>query len=667
MRRNELVNLWNHASVKVMDVRHQIVQPTDIFSYSSLPSSMFVYAVRGQAEVLLDELVYSVNGCHVIHGGKGQALEIVPQKTEFEFYILFYKAVIPLPCRQEIKSLLETRNWFLLSYDFVPQQSIVLLDKLEKLQDIWQQVTDTAVQPLYAKALFQLFVAELLEQMHGTEEGGESGDLVWQAKQFIHSHYSEPITLEAIAQKLRYSVPYLSKQFKQQTGYSPIDYLIRVRLDKAKALLMRTEASLQAIAEGVGYSDLSYFIRAFKKHTGVTPGQFKEQAETALWEAGSEYPVKRLRSSLVQTSPRYYNLFNNENHYRKGEGERVQLFRNGTKGKMHKLMLGLALLLSACSGTGNGGTVNSSPPQSTQQSTEVATSASTTASPQSAKQQWPRTYVDATGKEVVIAKQPQRVVVTHFGMMEYFFALETPPIASTLAERMLGSFETLKPYAKTASVKDIGEVTTPNLELMTELEPDLIVAFSGTHNDVYEDLSHISTVAMINNTEERTWAQTLREYAKLIGKEQLAEEYITKLEALMAEARGKMAAKKDKTVTFLRASGDGNTFYVLDDNDVSYAFDDKSGLGLKPPGQYKLEGDVVSLEGVTVLDPDYIFLVDYLDNVDTTLAELNKSKVWNSLKAVKAKHVYPLDVSISTKGPLAVEYTTKELLRVLSE
>ncbi|MDN4093076.1 ABC transporter substrate-binding protein [Brevibacillus agri] len=331
----------------------------------------------------------------------------------------------------------------------------------------------------------------------------------------------------------------------------------------------------------------------------------------------------------------------------------MQLFRNGTKGKMHKLMLGLALLLSACSSPGNGGAVNSSPPQSTQQTTEASAAAN---AQQAKQQQWPRTYVDATGKEVVIAKQPQRVAVTHFGMMEYFFALETPPIASTLAERMLGSFETLKPYAKTATVKDIGEVTTPNLELMTELEPDLIVAFSGTHNDVYEDLSHISTVAMINNTEERTWAETLREYAKLICKEQLAEDYITKLEALMAEAGEKLAAKKDKTVTFLRASGDGSTFYVLDDNDVSYAFDEKSGLGLKPPGQYKLEGDVVSLEGITVLDPDYIFLVDYLDNMDTTLAELNKSKVWQSL-----------NVSISTKGPLAVEYTTKELLRVLAE
>ncbi|GED25662.1 hypothetical protein BAG01nite_17640 [Brevibacillus agri] len=173
----------------------------------------------------------------------------------------------------------------------------------------------------------------------------------------------------------------MSRLFKQQTGHSPIDYLISVRLDRAKALLAQTDASLQEVAEGVGYSDLSYFIRAFKKHTGVTPGQFKEQAASV--RAGSEYPVKRLRSSLVRISPHNYNLFNNENHYRKGEGEKVQLFRNGTKGKMHKLMLGLALLLSACSSPGNGGAVNSSPPQSTQQTTE----ASAAANAQQAKQQ----------------------------------------------------------------------------------------------------------------------------------------------------------------------------------------------------------------------------------------------------------------------------------------
>ncbi|NRS20167.1 ABC transporter substrate-binding protein [Brevibacillus sp. HB1.4B] len=250
--------------------------------------------------------------------------------------------------------------------------------------------------------------------------------------------------------------------------------------------------------------------------------------------------------------------------------------------------------------------------------------------------------------------------------MEYFFALETPPIASTLADRMLTTFETLKPYASTATVKDIGEVRTPNLEMMADLNPDLIVAFSGTHNEVYADLSSISPVAMINNTEERSWTETIREYAKLIGKEQMAEDYITNLQTLMGEAREKLAKHKDKSVTFLRATGDGSTFYVLDDNDVSYAYDQETGLGMKSPGQYKLEGDVISLEGVTVLNPDYIFVVDHADRMDTTMAELNQSKVWQSLKAVKEKHVFPLDVSISTKGPLAIKYATNRVLEYMS-
>ncbi|NTU23735.1 ABC transporter substrate-binding protein [Brevibacillus sp. HB1.2] len=87
---------------------------------------------------------------------------------------------------------------------------------------------------------------------------------------------------------------------------------------------------------------------------------------------------------------------------------------------------------------------------------------------------------------------------------------------------------------------------------------------------------------------------------------------------------------------------------------------------MKSPGQYKLEGDVISLEGVTVLNPDYIFVVDHADRMDTTMAELNQSKVWQSLKAVKEKHVFPLDVSISTKGPLAIKYATNRVLEYMS-
>lgn len=668
MALNDLFILWNHASIKVIDVRRQIARRGEQVYSRDLPACAFLFSVRGSAHVLLGDVQYKMSRFHLLHGGKGLRFELLVADGEFEYYLIYYKAIIPLPCRPEIARLMERTSWFQLPYAYVPQQPLLLLDKADSLLSMWLGNGEDSLRKLRAKTAFHQFVCELFEQMHEQQEDGTKPDLVAKAKQYIHAHYAEPITLDHIAHALHYSVAYLTKQFKQRTGHSPIHYLIGVRVERAMYLLTHTDATLSEIASGVGYPDTSYFIRVFKKHAGVTPGQFKERVQNQ--EQSSDYPMMRLRSSLVPKPERSYNFSKNENHYHDREGERVQIGKRGTKGKMHKLMLGLALLLSACSGTGNvptnGGAAVANSQQTAQQTAEAAASTAREATQQPIKQQWPRTYVDGTGKEVVIKKQPERIVVTHFGMMEYFFALETPPIASTLADRMLSSFETLKPYAKTASVKDIGEVTTPNLELMATLDPDMIVAFSGTHNDVYEDLNHISTVVMINNTEERSWSETLREYAKLIGKEQLAETYISNLEALMSETRQKLDAYKDKTVTFLRPAGDG-TFYALDDNDVSYVFDQEKGLGLKSPGQYKLDGEVVSLEGITVLDPDYIFIVDHLDNQETSMAELSKSSVWKSLKAVKENHVYPLDVSVSTKGPLAVHYTTTQLLQSLTK
>ncbi|MGG1251063.1 hypothetical protein ABE205_20840 [Brevibacillus agri] len=202
MMQKELFLLWNHASVKVMDVRHQIVQPGEKQRFDPLPSSVFLYFIRGRAEVLLDELAYSVRSFHVIHGGKGLTLEITACENDAEYYILFYKAVISLPCRQEIMQLLERRNWFLAPYAFIPQQSVALFDQVEKLHAVWQANDADPVRQLRARGLFQLFVSELLRQMDEEARGYGKADLVSQAKQFIHTHYSKPITLETMAKSL---------------------------------------------------------------------------------------------------------------------------------------------------------------------------------------------------------------------------------------------------------------------------------------------------------------------------------------------------------------------------------------------------------------------------------------------------------------------------------
>jgi len=663
---DDLLALWNQAFVKVLDVRLHRLRPGESPPPYLLPSHLFLYSFRGSAQIRLNDAHFSVDGCAALHGSKGFALHIAVREEGFEYYAVHYAIQYPRQHRPEMTLLTDRNPWLLAPYSFVPSRPVPLLNRLDRLYEIWTASGADGLKPLRAKTLFYRWVCDLLEQMDEQPRSPSPlpSDLVGQAVRYIRLHYAEPVTLERMAAALNYSVPYLIKQFKLRMGTSPIGYLIEVRMDKAKELLLRTDAALQDIAEGVGYNDISYFNKTFKKYTGMTPGQYRAGRSTG--HAGSDRHTKRIISSLAPEVSGRYNADDNENHfhyYRSNKGEDNHMFHFEKKNKLAMLVLGIALLLSACSGTAgnNGGPAPSSASLQTEAATGAAASSETALQTQQAS--WPRTYTDAAGNNVKLEAQPKRIIVSHFSMMEYLFALDTPPIASALADRILNAFETLKPYAQTAEVADIGQVVTPNLEMMTELEPDLILAFAGTHNDVYADLGKIAPVVMFS-IEDLNWKERLREYAKLLGKEQEAEDYIAELTGLMNETRAKLAPYKDQSVTFLWPTGNGDTFYVLDDSSIEYVYDSE-GLGMKSPGAFKLEDDAVSMEGVTMLDPDIIFVVDYLDGVEERLAELSKSKVWNSLSAVKKGQVFTMDISANAGGPLAVKYAVDRISQAL--
>ena len=67
-----------------------------------------------------------------------------------------------------------------------------------------------------------------------------------------------------------------STLFKKETGQNFLDYLTELRISKAKELLCGETLSVQDVAETVGYSDLKYFSRLFKKATGVSPSDYKK-------------------------------------------------------------------------------------------------------------------------------------------------------------------------------------------------------------------------------------------------------------------------------------------------------------------------------------------------------------------------------------------------------
>ena len=92
---------------------------------------------------------------------------------------------------------------------------------------------------------------------------------------YINSEYNNcDLSLKETAKRVYLSPYYVSHLFRDEMGTTFVDYLTRVRIDHAKTLLLEGISS-EETAEKVGFKDVSYFNRTFKKYVGVTPAKFR--------------------------------------------------------------------------------------------------------------------------------------------------------------------------------------------------------------------------------------------------------------------------------------------------------------------------------------------------------------------------------------------------------
>ncbi|MBL4931504.1 response regulator [Clostridium paridis] len=98
--------------------------------------------------------------------------------------------------------------------------------------------------------------------------------IIINAKKYISDNYSLDITLDEIAKEACVSPHYFSRLFKEETGENFIDYLTRVRINKAKDLMQNSNISIKEICYKIGYNDPNYFSRLFKKVQKVSPTDY---------------------------------------------------------------------------------------------------------------------------------------------------------------------------------------------------------------------------------------------------------------------------------------------------------------------------------------------------------------------------------------------------------
>lgn len=239
------------------------------------------YLLKGQRSYFIKDRVYSVNQGDLV---------FIPK---FVFHRTFFAGSL-----QHQRVLLNFTDSFL-------KRSQVKESKLDLLKPFRSQNPTLRLKEedhKYAEALLLRAIAEMRSKSDGYEmclkalvvellvhlarccgkymETVPPGDSPLHRKvanitDYIEAHFSEPLTLTHLSETFHISPYYLSRVFKETTGFSFVDYVNHVRLNEAKRLLRETEWKVLRIAEQVGFDSVAYFGRVFKEMVHLSPVQYR--------------------------------------------------------------------------------------------------------------------------------------------------------------------------------------------------------------------------------------------------------------------------------------------------------------------------------------------------------------------------------------------------------
>lgn len=158
----------------------------------------------------------------------------------------------------------------------------MLLQRYMKMnQELWidvkEQVDYSLILNAPDKESLQKICSDLIHRIKRIVEehqGEVSRNITEQIMEYLKSHYQEDISLDLLADRYYLNPSYLSRMFKQCLGTGLTDYLIELRMENAKKLLLTGKYKVYEISQKVGYKSDKYFFRVFKSYTGQSPLEF---------------------------------------------------------------------------------------------------------------------------------------------------------------------------------------------------------------------------------------------------------------------------------------------------------------------------------------------------------------------------------------------------------
>lgn len=636
------MKIWMRSAVSLIDIRFRTIQRNSPLENYLLPANMFIYTHGAPVSILLNQEPYRTERYGLCHAGKGSLLSIAPVETDVDAFMILYKADAPPFYKRNLRKLMATVNPFNQLYGFAPTNPIFFVEKFHHMLESWN--TKASMDQFYAKVLLYQVVHHVYVELKKGDIRYMEPDYVEWVKEYLNRHFTEPISLQALSDRLPINRSVLARMFRKRENSSMQEYLIKKRIEAAKAYLVETNASIQEVAYGSGFTDEFNMIRMFRRYVQVSPGEYRRK--------------RSMNCINKDIDNNYQSLYNDGglddlvNYDRDGEYSMFGQLRN--KQMIVAAALCLMLLLSACSAgtTTNNGSAASQTPIQTQQVKETSDGGN-------AAEKQTRIIKTVLG-DVEVPTNPQRVVVQY--LMGDVLSLGITPVGVSDA------YEGAAFREMVSDSVSLGGVQSWDAESVMMLAPDLILVIS---EEDARKFSKIAPTVFIPHG-EMTQDERVTFIGEVLNRQEEAVAAIQAYRSNLEQAKAKLAnAGFDEYTASVFESIDDASMAVHGDKygagSIVYA-----SLNLNAPEAVQTNildnesySEPVSFEVLPAYTGDFI-----VRNVFEGMVDLSGNAIWNSLPAVQNDRVIEMEFGLNYYSDIysataQINHVTDSLLQAI--
>ncbi len=250
-----LARIYNQGLLDLGKFIKLHLNPNTSTTYPTSKSAL-IFPIAGRGMFQFDQHRFVVGRGHMLHGCPRKLLTITPLGgTPFSYIIFYYDSSMELLFSQSLKFSEE------------------LLSMLTRILPLTHSVSlkDQFLLKQYHDEFFSLLFRDVQEDYRYGEQAILNDLLA-----FIHAHYNAPVTLSSLAALVNEKPARISYLFHKYLNIRPIDYLIDYRMKLAIEQIKTTDCTITEAARQVGYNDVCYFSRIFKRRLGFSPSRLKD-------------------------------------------------------------------------------------------------------------------------------------------------------------------------------------------------------------------------------------------------------------------------------------------------------------------------------------------------------------------------------------------------------